>query len=1205
MKLVFDMSSFIWTGLLAGKDPEALHSEHNGKPVTINRAPYGYENVINMMCRAVKEAKVQPIDCILVFEGLNSKGRRLMIDKEYKQGREHPAEAYGEFQALRDRLYEQWRGIGAMCLTQSFAEGDDVLGWLAENSTEDLIIGSYDNDIAVLNTEPRQTTAKGITVQVWKDGMLGINKYAIECGTYFPYKLITTYKALVGDSTDNIKGCPGFGGGAFKDFLAEYGVDGLQELHDMLLAGELSPDLHAMAAEETNIGKRVVKMKVTHPLIRKICDNEEQVLRCFQLALLHPEWVDTDANRLSMQAGIVLECPEGEYDARLKQWYGTKTLITAENIGAEMENMLLRAKGSPFLAFDIEASSADESDAWLAAQDDPDGVDQLGSTLTGFSFTFGPNTQHTVYVSVDHRDTANVKMSQARKLIEMMVGEGPVTWTVNKVPVVIHNNHYELPVLFEAQDEDGTLWRDHWKNNGYKGFLPRSLDTKLEASYVDENQKLGLKLRSKLVLGYEQEEYAVVTTLESKADADESGAPTPCPTLPAGGRHKGYKAVELVPPVWADRPIEGALNGETEQYIATPAVVEIRELRQYKMNELPATHVFDYGCDDTICTAAQHVFYKFIMEMEGTYQIYQDVEIDASYQHAKNFVDGIAFSLEKSKELERADDVVYDAAWAKLRAYLIEKGWDGTVPPTYTEKISLKEIKEAFKIVTGDELDTMVRTPSKIIALLRAEDEQVFSGMLEECISGPAGAVEFTAWVRSHFKEEPIFNLASPIQMQNLLYEVMGLEVEVRNKPTDIMRAKGLPGAPKTDELAIKYAMRKAPEHIKALLEAIRLMKMVTTRRSLYYYAYPNFVHWKTGRIHPSHNQCATNTRRASEMKPNKTQLPKHQKIEALLIADVENMTAEEEANMAAIIPRYREAIVPHKHNAVVVSMDFKAQELRCIAVQSLDPNLLACYVGDDLKDVHSLTGVGIAQRKQPDYGWTYEQFEEVRAKADLDKTFAKTPIAKFVKDCRNYGKKVNFTAEYGAMAPKVAQTLIIEEDEAQDFLDAREAMFIVAEEWKEDTREEARRRGFVTTMLGARRHLRDALTSTDRFEASKAERQAVNFKVQGSCGEQTKLAEGRMWKDRLFFDFDAVCYGPIHDEVCASVVVDKNFPAFIKRMHAAMVADYASMSSVLPIESSISFGPNFGIQLEIGDAPTDEAIAEGLRRLAELSATV
>jgi DNA polymerase I-like protein with 3'-5' exonuclease and polymerase domains len=287
---------------------------------------------------------------------------------------------------------------------------------------------------------------------------------------------------------------------------------------------------------------------------------------------------------------------------------------------------------------------------------------------------------------------------------------------------------------------------------------------------------------------------------------------------------------------------------------------------------------------------------------------------------------------------------------------------------------------------------------------------------------------------------------------------------------------------------------------------------------------------------------------------------------------------------------RFREVFVPHKKNAVIVSMDFEAQELRVIADYSRDQNMLDCFIGDNLKDMHALTGLGIARSKDSEMSWSYEMFMAALG----DKAH---PQHKFIKECRTRGKKVNFTTEYGAMAPKVAMTLLVSEEDAQAFIDAKEHAFPRSLEWKQEVIADAKLYGYVKTKMGAVRHLQPALTSSDRYENSKAERQAVNTKIQGSSAEMTKRAEGRMFKARLEQLFDCEIIGPVHDEVLASVAIDDLY-GLLPAMHRCMVAPYADM--VVPIGSSISFGPSFGVQIEIGNVPSKEAIDSGLATLKE-----
>lgn len=1148
--LGFDMSSFIWTHLSVGKDTEnGITVTHNDKPVHVNSAQYGYDNVMDRMLGVLKEFKRTPIDCILAFEGLNSKGQRLLISSDYKGGGgpSRPPEAYVEFEKLREMLKETWKGLGAQTMWQDYAEGDDTLAWLAENTEEDLVVCTFDNDLTTLN----MTNKFGARVRTWINHMVEYNKY----GT-FDYDLVTTYKALVGDSSDNIKGCVGFGPGAWEKIRAAYGDDGVREIHDMLLASNLNPLANAVSGPQAK-------------LLQKIVDQAPQVLQSFDLARLRPQWVNTMRKPLTWEPGMVRQRRKND-DPRLKEWYGQTRLVTADNFEAACEWAIPRILASREVALDIETSTPDESDQWLADQGDIDGVDTFGSTLTGMGLTFGENNQFTLYFSVDHADTNNISSEALRQFIAAVPRD---------IPFIIQNAMFELTVLFNE-------WAERQLDNGYHGFLPNILDTQLEASYVDENIPRGLKQRSHGTLGYVQQTFAETTRLTAHPD-----------DLFPGGRIVGttyeqrWVGTGLYEPLSDEELAAGATPVEMGKWVtvldADGEPIVATETRQYKMRELSGEWVLGYGADDTICTMALHNYYRLFMQFEHTYEVYKQVEIGATYMHAKSFIDGCDISLEQMKVLEKEDDETYAGAWATLRTYLMEQGWAGTQPPTYTVNITPADIKDAFFIVTGRRLDTMMRTPSKLVTFIReTEGEAQFAGMLHELAEAKKWLEEspesvdpraiakverdFTAYVRSCFKGEPDFNDGSPKQMQKLMYDVMELPIRVRNKPTEIMRKAGInEGTAKTDALAINYALQDCLPEQKPVLLALQLMGMVGTRRSLFYGKYPYFPHWKDGKVRSSHNQSATNTRRASESKPNKQQLPKHPKIDGHQ-------------------SKFREVIVPHRTDAVIVSIDFKAQELRIMADQSQDPVMLSMYIGENKRDQHTLTASAIAQREDPDGGWSYEVF----AAAYGDENH---PEYKWVKKIRGLGKKLNFTAEYGAMAAKVAITLMISEDAAQLYLDAREEMFEVSKAWKEQTIKEVKETGIVRTMMGAVRHLGPALTCGDKWISSKAERQAVNFKIQGSAAEQTKTAEGRCWEDDLFFDFDAVYIGPIHDELVASVRIC-DLVDFLPRFHAAIVAPYGGMQ--VPIEGDISFGLDFFNQTEIGAAPTREAIEAGIEKM-------
>ncbi len=651
-------------------------------------------------------------------------------------------------------------------------------------------------------------------------------------------------------------------------------------------------------------------------------------------------------------------------------------------------------------------------------------------------------------------------------------------------------------------------------------LLPNAVDTRIEAVYFDENRaSFGLKGMSKDLLNYEQIDYKTVTTVE------EDGVPV-----------------------------------------------------QKRMNQLTGQHVLIYGCDDTITCSSLHNFFKFKLGLEHQYDVFLEVETDAMYLQAKAFLGGVPLSMAKLTELKEADQAAYDKAWAVFRGFLISNGWAGTVPPTYSKDITAAQVKEAYEIVTGEELETKVRLIPKLAAAAREAGQELFASMLEDCAKSAEGAAKFTDWVRSKFTGEPIWKM-SPKKKSVVMYDMLGLPIRLRNAPTDNMRAAGIyEGNAKTDALSLAYALKyDAPDRpeIEPIVHALQQMQVVLTRMGLYYKPYPNFVHWQTGLTHPQGRQSATNTRRHTFSKFNAQQMSKHPK------ADGED-------------PKVREMVVPHKPNAVVVSLDFESQEIVVIADYSRDEAMMACLVGENKKRMHALTGIGILNHTKKYADWDYDRFMKV-LKGD-----PKDPDYPAVKAADTLGKKTNFTTEYGAMAPKLAETLIVPEEEAQAYIDAKEAAFPGARIWKDSVIEEAKANGIVRTKRGAVRHRADALMSSNRQESSKAERQAVNFKVQSSSAEMTKLALGRMFRAGLLEKYDCRFYFPVHDEVVWSVTIEHLVP-FLVDLHACMTAQYADM--IIPVGSSISFGRSFGPkdQIEIGNKPTAKAVAEGLAKMVEL----
>jgi len=1119
MRIILDGNSHLNRAILQGVDHD--HGKVvlvDGKQVQVNSALYGVEGFWDRVESDMKKFGAAPRDCIIVWDAPNAKHTRRRTLPGYKEGRSKAPEVAEQVNIAREQITKMAKALGMHVAMQPKLEADDAIGYLCKVLRDERnVILSSDGDLAVLVDE---------NTDIWNGKELNRNPFGP-----FPHKYITLYKAFVGDTSDKIPGAKGFGDAAFTTLVREVGLDGLDQIIEFFNAGSLNP-------LEEYIGGT--------PILKKVWEQKEEVEKCWKVASLMIDEVNTMRNPLELQAGMVAQWSELDDQLKvhgLKEFYGTRTLVTSDNYRDIYTRFHAIVNNSPLIALDIETSSSPESDEWIeqinAMSEKGKGskIDVLGHELTGLGLTFGNNCQHTIYLSVDHAQTKNITVDQCRELVELIP---------KSIPIIVQNRQFEFSVLYRT-------WGDKWKNNGWHGFLPNCLDSKVAASYVDENLKLGLKERSLHHLGYTQATYEQTTCKSGPA------------SLMKGGKVIKQFSQDGMP--W--------------------------ETRQYKMRELTAKEVLNYGADDTICTAALMTHYKLVMEIEGTWKTYLDVETLPEYLTSLAFVQGTKISMTTLREMEKADDKRYDEAWATMRAFLLKNGWEGTQCPEFVEPLEPSDVKLAVEIVLGGEFSTRKRKLSGIAEDIRAQypdSGEVFALAVEQ---GDVQALN--KLVKHKFDGEPKLNLGSPRQVQKLLYEVVGAEPRILNALTEKQRddavmasamykfkkarssRNGKPAEYTPDErkalmvkastdddaVATALAMDNLDDEKKGVLAAYQTLKSIGTLRSLYYKPYKALPHWRDGLLHPSLNQAGTVTRRHSSSSPNVQQLVKG-------------------------AGGFREVFVPPEKDWVICSLDLAGQELRLAAEASGDTAMTSCYVGDNLKDMHHLTAVASAPLiwKQK---VTYEEFVAMLESDDPE-------VKKRAKALRANAKTVNFATAYGAMAPKIALTLMTNEATAQAFIDAKEMAFPRLPQWSKEVQEQSNETGYALTMLGARRHLASGLTAENKWDRAKAGRQVGNFVIQGSGGEMLRLALASMWRKGLFTGrFRARFIAPIHDEVVCSVHRDDLIP-LLKELHPCMTQQYAKMK--IPLESSISIGLTFGTQTELGTTIDEAKINSALKEL-------
>jgi len=307
------------------------------------------------------------------------------------------------------------------------------------------------------------------------------------------------------------------------------------------------------------------------------------------------------------------------------------------------------------------------------------------------------------------------------------------------------------------------------------------------------------------------------------------------------------------------------------------------------------------------------------------------------------------------------------------------------------------------------------------------------------------------------------FNINSPKQLRDVLFERLKLPVVKKSKT-----------GPSTDEEVLRklVSKHKLPA---LLLEYRQLMKLKTT----YVDTLPELVDSRTGRVHASFNQTATETGRLSSSNPNLQNIP--------IKTDIGR--------------KIRQAIIASGQDYYLLSCDYSQIELRILAHLSKDENLIPAFRKD--RDIHKTTASLI-------YG--LNEFE-------------------ITDSMRDVAKRVNFGIIYGLSAYGLSRDLGISADEAQSFIDAYFLRYPRVKEYIQEQIKNAQKNGFVTTILGRRRYIPEINNKNQNIRQF-AERQAVNTPIQGSAADLIKLAMIEIHKEIKTRNLEAKMTMQIHDEL-------------------------------------------------------------------------
>jgi DNA polymerase-1 len=261
------------------------------------------------------------------------------------------------------------------------------------------------------------------------------------------------------------------------------------------------------------------------------------------------------------------------------------------------------------------------------------------------------------------------------------------------------------------------------------------------------------------------------------------------------------------------------------------------------------------------------------------------------------------------------------------------------------------------------------------------------------------------------------------------------------------------------------------------------LKKLLNT----YVEALPKLINPKTGKIHTSFNQAVAATGRLSSVKPNLQNIP---------IRDENGR-------------EIRKAFIPAEKEMVYLSADYSQIELRIMAALSQDENLLEAFANN--LDIHSITA---------------------------SKIFG-VPLEEVSADMRRKAKTANFGIIYGISAFGLAQRLAISRSEAKIIIDGYFEAFPKVKEYMTECIENARKIGFVKTLLGRKRYLVE-INSSNSIVRGVAERNAINAPIQGSAADIIKIAMIRIHNRMIEEKLKSKMILQVHDELNFDVYVNE-----------------------------------------------------------------
>ncbi|MFN8324369.1 MAG: DNA polymerase I [Flavobacteriaceae bacterium] len=317
-----------------------------------------------------------------------------------------------------------------------------------------------------------------------------------------------------------------------------------------------------------------------------------------------------------------------------------------------------------------------------------------------------------------------------------------------------------------------------------------------------------------------------------------------------------------------------------------------------------------------------------------------------------------------------------------------------------------------------------------------------------------------------------------------------------------------------TGEEVLSY-LAKDNEIVRDILEWRQMVKLQST----YIDALPNQVDKKTGRVHTDYMQTVAATGRLSSNNPN-----------------LQNIPIRTERGR-----QIRKAFIARDENYTLLSADYSQIELRIIAAMSGEENMIAAFKNNE--DIHKSTAAKVFN----------------------------VPLDEVTKEQRSNAKTVNFGIIYGVSAFGLSNQTDLTRSESAALIDAYYKTYPKLKSYMTNQVDFARENGFVETISGRRRYLKD-INSANAVVRGAAERNAVNAPIQGSAADIIKIAMINIHKKLVAENWKSKMLLQVHDELVFDVhnsELEKIKPMIKHEMENAF-------KMVVPLEVEIGVGQNW-----------------------------